>query len=85
MLEVCEKKWTALELAKSFFHRRKLEGFIGKRTDLDSGQSTTMILLISTKLKFAFCWIFLISLVPARVWADLVTSLGPMQVQHVGL
>ena len=85
MLEVCEKKWTALELAKSFFQRRKLDGLTGKRTALDSGQSTTMIFLISTNLKLAFCGIFLISVVPATFWADLVTSLGPIQVQQLGL
>ena len=85
MLEVWEKKWTALELEKSFCHRRKLEGFMGNRIDLDSGQSTTMIFLIATNLKFAFWGIFLISLVPARFWADLVISLGPMQVQQLGL
>ena len=66
MLEVWEKKWTALELEKSFFHCRKLVGFVGKRTDLDSGQLTVMILLISTNLRFALAGIFLISLVPAR-------------------
>ena len=72
-------------MEKSFFHLRKLEGFIGNRIDLDSGQSTTMIFLIATNLKLAFCGIFLISFVPARFWADLVMSFGPMQVQQFGL